>query len=68
MDDVSQKFLEMDERQKKAVVENRIHDCPYNHPTGTRCPNCADWPYRKGGAENFVIAVRRYLEENPDAG
>lgn len=24
-----------------------LRDCPYAHPVGTRCPNCAKWPYPK---------------------
>jgi hypothetical protein len=36
--------------QREAVVEGRVQDCPYNHPKGTRCPNCAEWPFKKGGA------------------
>ena len=52
----------MSEAQKRAVLEGRVHDCPYNHPEGTRCPNCAKWPFKKGGASDFVTAVRARLE------
>ena len=52
------------EAQRKAVVEGRVQDCPYNHPHGTRCPNCASWPFKKGGAAEFVAQVRDYLKEN----
>lgn len=50
--------------QREAVREGRVHDCPYNHPDGTRCPNCAGWPFRKGEAANFVTRMRAHLEKN----
>ncbi len=49
--------------QQRAAIDGRIHDCYVNHPVGTRCPNCADWPYKKGGASAFVDAVRAELEK-----
>ena len=52
--------------QREAVIEGRVHDCPYNHPVGTRCPNCRDWPFKKGGAEEFVQQVRAILENEHD--
>lgn len=47
------------DEQRQAVLEGRVHDCPYNHPKGTRCPNCAKWPFKKGGAAEFVAACLR---------
>ena len=32
-------------------------ECGYNHPVGTRCPACADWPYKKGGAAAYTAAL-----------
>ena len=49
--------------QREAVLEGRVHDCPYNHPRGTRCPNCARWPFKKGGAAEFITAARAVLQE-----
>ena len=49
--------------QKQAVIEGRVHDCPYQHPVGTRCPNCAGWPFKKGGAAAFVAETRAILEK-----
>jgi hypothetical protein len=57
----------MDDRQKAAVLEGRVHDCPYNHPAGTRCPNCSAWPFKKGGAAEFVQSVAAYLKEQANA-
>jgi len=50
--------VKLTEAQREAVIEGRVHECPYNHPVGTRCPNCARWPFKKGGAAEFVSAVR----------
>jgi hypothetical protein len=49
--------------QRKAILEGRVHDCPYNHPAGTRCPNCSDWPFKKGEAAAFVATMKAHLEE-----
>jgi hypothetical protein len=54
----------LNKAQREAVLEGRVHDCPYNHQVGTRCPNCADWPFKKGGAADFILAVRRILEND----
>ena len=56
----------LDQHQREAVLEGRITECPYNHPNGTRCPNCAKWPFAKGGAVEFVSAVRAILKEQDD--
>lgn len=50
------------EAQKEAVMEGRVHDCPYNHPIGSRCPNCASWPFKKGGAVEFVSDLKAHIE------
>lgn len=55
----------LSEAQREACLEGRVHDCPYNHPVGTRCPNCARWPFRKGGASAFVERVRAALQGEP---
>ena len=52
--------------QRDAVIDGRVTDCPYNHPAGTRCPNCSDWPFKKGGAAKFVESVRAALMEARD--
>ncbi len=49
--------------QREAVGDGRVTECPYNHPTGTKCPNCARWPFKKGGALGFVTAVRAALSQ-----
>ena len=54
--------------QKVAVIEGRVTECPYNHPTGTKCPNCARWPFKKGGALEFVTAVRAALSQEDKHG
>jgi hypothetical protein len=51
------------EAQREAVLEGRVRECYVNHPEGTHCPLCRDWPFKKGGAEAFVSAVRAYLME-----
>ena len=51
--------------QREAVIDGRVTECPYNHPVGTRCPNCAGWPFRKGGASAFVERVRAALQGEP---
>jgi len=43
MTDIERIAEALDERQKQAALEGRVHDCPYNHPEGTQCPNCAGW-------------------------
>lgn len=53
-------------KQREAIIEGRITECPYNHPHGTRCPNCARWPYKKGGAEAFLTTARDYLRSKND--
>ena len=50
--------LVVTQAQREAALEGRVHDCPYNHPIGTRCPNCASWPFKKGGAAAFIEQVR----------
>ena len=52
--------------QREAIAEGRVHDCPYNHPDGTRCPNCASWPFKKGEAAEFVERIRALLKETND--
>ncbi len=52
----------LSEAQKRAVREGRVTECPYNHPAGTKCPNCALWPFKKGGASEFVSSVGKILE------
>lgn len=51
----------MSKAQREAVLEGRVRDCPYNHPEDTRCPNCAKWPFRKGGAAQFVATMRNII-------
>lgn len=51
----------LSEAQRRAVIEGRVTDCPYNHPTGTKCPNCAQWPFKKGGAAHFVSLIQPIL-------
>ena len=50
--------LVVTQAQREAALEGRVHDCPYNHQIGTRCPNCASWPFKKGGAAAFIEQVR----------
>jgi hypothetical protein len=40
-------------------------ECPYNHQVGTRCPNCARWPYKKGGAAAYTerVAIVAWLRK-----
>lgn len=59
--DLSALAAKLSEAQRAAIIEGRVHDCPYNHPIGTKCPNCADWPFKKGGAAGFVLALRDHL-------
>ena len=59
--DVAEIVAGLSEDRKTAILEGRIHDCPYNHPVGTRCPNCSGWPFKKGGATKFIERVRAYL-------
>ena len=56
----------LSEAQREAAIEGRVAECPYNHPDGTKCPNCSRWPFRKGGAAAFVSAVRQRLQEMND--
>ncbi len=46
------------DEQRTAAIEGRVRECPYNHPVGTRCPNCSKWPFKKGGAADFVAYAR----------
>ena len=50
------------DRQLAAVIEGRVRECYVNHPVGTRCPNCVDWPFKKGGAADFISTLRAHLE------
>lgn len=52
---------DLSEEQRLAIIEGRVHDCPYNHPVGTKCPNCARWPFKKGGAAEFVSTLRAQI-------
>ena len=52
--------------QRRVVLDGRVQDCPYNHPVGTRCPNCSEWPFKKGGAAEFVQTVRAILQKGDD--
>ena len=63
MTDIPTIIAGLTKAQQRAAIDGRIHDCYVNHPVGTRCPNCADWPYKKGGASAFVDAVRAELEK-----
>lgn len=58
-----QRTKSLTKAQLQAVQDGRVHDCPYNHPLETRCPNCASWPFKKGGAAEFVKFVRNHLME-----
>lgn len=51
------------EKQREAVIEGRVRDCHVNHPQGTRCPNCAGWPFKKGEAASFVATVAAHLKD-----
>lgn len=42
-----------------AAGQKSARECPYHHPVGTRCPNCAKWPYKKGGASAYVAELHR---------
>ena len=53
--------------QRRAASEGRVTECPYNHPRGTRCPNCSEWPFKKGGAAAFISAVRKIIQEQNNA-
>ena len=53
--------------QRRAASEGRVTECPYNHPRGTRCPNCSEWPFKKGGAAAFISAVRQFIQEQNNA-
>ncbi len=61
--DVARIAAGLTEAQRTAVIEGRVRECIYNHPTGTRCPICNDWPFKKGGAAAFVEAVLHHLGE-----
>ena len=60
---IDQIIVGLSEVELHAILEGRVHDCPYNHPDGTRCPNCAKWPFKKGGAADFVESVRDRIKE-----
>ena len=62
MTDPEQIARSLSKAQRFAILEGRVHDCPYNHPDGTKCPNCAGWPFKKGGAADFIATVRAELE------
>ena len=53
--------------QRRAASEGRVTECPYNHPRGTRGPNCSEWPFKKGGAAAFISAVRQIIQEQNNA-
>ena len=40
-------------------------ECPYNHEVGTRCPNCARYPYPKGGSADYNA---KFLSKEADDG
>ena len=63
MTDPAQIARSLSKAQREAILEGRVHDCPYNHMDGTRCPNCAKWPFKKGGAADFVESVCDRLKE-----
>jgi hypothetical protein len=62
MDDAEKIAAGLTEAQRTACIEGRVRDCIYNHPIGTKCPVCSDWPFAKGGAAAFVETVRAILE------
>lgn len=55
---------QLTEADRLAFRKGRLRyiECPYSHPTGTRCPSCSSWPYEKGGAVEFTAAVKAILE------
>jgi len=57
----------LDEWRNTKKHEGRVTECPYNHPRGTRCPNCSEWPFKKGGAAAFISAVRQIIQEQNNA-
>jgi hypothetical protein len=61
-DDVA-KIAALTPEQLQAASEGRVGECQYNHPIGTRCPNCAGWPFAKGGSAKFISAIRQHLQE-----
>lgn len=65
--DIDRIVARLTKAQREAALEGRVHDCLYDHEPGTRCPNCASWPYKKGGAAEFVDAVRAALNERTSA-
>ena len=67
MTDPAQVAARLTKAQREAVMEGRVHDCPYNHPIGTRCPNCSGWPFKKGGAAKFIATTRTILQETDNA-
>lgn len=64
--DIDRIIAGLSEEQLAAAKECRVRDCYVNHPIGTKCPNCADWPFKKGGATAFCLAVRQRLQEMND--
>ena len=57
----------LSEAQKRAIIEGRVAECYVKHPAGTKCPNCATWPFKKGGASAFIKTMRAYLENSHEA-
>ena len=62
-DEARRVAMGLTKEQREAVMERRVHDCPYSHPIGTRCPNCSTWPFKKGGAAEFIATTRTILQE-----
>ncbi|CAB4120785.1 hypothetical protein UFOVP5_22 [uncultured Caudovirales phage] len=61
-DDLDKLARGLTEAQRKAILGGRVHDCYVNHPVGTRCPNCVSWPFKKGGAAEFRLALKAHIE------
>lgn len=68
MTDLDKLAKSLTKAQREAVMEGRVTDCPYNHPQGTRCPNCASWPFKKGGDAEFVATMSAHLKGQSDEG
>ena len=64
MTDVAEIARSLTKAQRDAVMAGRAKECRYNHPEGTRCPNCAGWPYAKGGALEFIDTMRAILTKD----
>ena len=63
MTDVAEIARGLTKAQRRAVIDGGVFDCVYNHPQGTRCPNCTDWPFAKGGAAEFLETMRAHLTQ-----